>query len=301
MNHESLPLVPSLRGTEPIMDAQPPSPPLSPAAKAHSDLLQFEFPPGLVPPEVANTAKLAHDSAIRFRHVWDQRVRDQAGTDGDIKPRLRPTTYEMIMTLLTLETFELLPADPLPPPIEPTRPHFQFDLPRRIDFEESVQGLEAVIHHFTSPGSLLPLFNELGQTIWSNDWLRFFLIRQPYRVPVGAEIFYGVLRWWLCTDEIIIAAFLAQKLDPGLKAEVNYYIPAVQDIKTFKEWDKVWENAIDEVAKVRRKLDAGISMAFHAKLAKERSSNPKDTLPPTPRRRMTPRSSLGQEVRSRVD
>ena len=86
-----------------------------------------------------------------------------------------------------------------------------------------------------------------------------------------------MLRWWLCTDEMIISAFLAQKMDPRLKAEVNYYIPTSRGINTIKEWDEMWGVAIDEVAKVRRKLDAGVAMVFHARISEERDRNPKGT------------------------
>jgi hypothetical protein len=296
MSSEDLPLLPLLRRAEPIMEGQLPSPPPSPT-EAASAPLQFELPTDLVHPDIANVAKLAYGSAIQFHAAWDHRVRDRAGTDRDIKPQLRPTTYEMIMTLLTLETPKPLPTEPLPPPTAPARPPFQLKLLPGIDIEESVKDLEAVVYHFTLPESLLQLFTELGQLIWSNDWLRFFLIRQPYRPPVGADLVCGVLRWWLCTDETIIAAFLAQKMDPRLKAEVNYYIPAAQGIMRFKERKEMWAMAIDEVAKVRRKLDAGVSMVFHAKLAEERDRAQKDTPPPAPSKRRTPRSSLDRELR----
>jgi len=294
-----LPLLPLLRRPEPIfMEAQPPSPPSGPT-EANSEPLQFEPLPDLVHPDVANIARLAYGSVVQFHTLWDQRVQDLAGTDRDTRPQLRPTTYEMIMTLLTLETPKPLPTDPLPPPTAPDRQ--PFELPHGLDIEESVKGLEAVVYHFTPPDSLLQLFSELGQVIWSNDWLRFFLIRQPYRPSVGVDMFYGVLRWWLCTDEPIIAAFLAQKMNAGLKVEVNYYIPAAQGITTRKEWDEVWATAIDEVAKVRRKLDAGVSMAFHAKLAEERDRAREDTPSSPPRKRRAPRSSLDQELRVQFD
>lgn len=280
-----------------MMEAEPSLSPSSPTG-TKPDLPEFKFPPGLVYPDIANIAKLADSTAVRFHATWDQRVQDQTGTDGDIKPQLRPTTYEMTMTLLTLGAPKPLPTEPLPPPTQPARPPFQLDLPFQIKMEEFIQEFEAVVYRFTSPESLLPLFNELGQTIRSNDWLRFFLIRQPYRLPVGTEVFYGVLRWYLWTDELFISAFLAQKMDPRLKAEVNYYIPAARGIKTIKEWHKVWATAIDDVAKVRRKFGAGVSLAFHAKLSEARDRNLKDTPQSTPRRRRTPRSSLDQELRA---
>ena len=292
MGNEHLSPLPVLHRVERIMETSSLSSPL----EAKLGLPQFELPSGLVDPNLANIAKVAYGSAIGFRTIWDQRVRDQAGTDGDIKPRLRPTTYEMIMTLLTLETLKLLPTDPLAPPTEPARPPFQLDLTFQVDIEEPIQEIEAVLYHFNSPESLLSLFNDLGETIWSNDWLRFFLIRQPHRPPMGTKVFYGVLRWWMCTNEVFITAFLAQKMDPALKAEVDYYIPAARGIRTTKEWDDMWGIAIDDVAKVRRKLDAGVSMAFHAKLSEERDMKLKGTPQSTPRKRTTPRSSLEQEL-----
>ena len=282
------------------MEGQLPSPPPN-VTEAIFEPLQFEIPSDLVHPDIANMAKLAHGSTIQFHAAWGHRIRDHADTDRDVKPELRPTTYEMIMTLITLESLKPLPTDPLPPPTAPARPPFQLGMPPEINIEESVKDLEAVVYYFNIPESLGQLFIELGQIIWSNDWLRFFLIRQPYRLPLGADVVYGVLRWWLCTDEVIIAAFLAQKMKPGLRAEVNYYIPAAQGIKRFKERNEMWAGAIDEVAKVRRKLDAGVSMVFHAKLAEERNKIQKDTPPPTPRTRRTPRSSLDREICAQFD
>ena len=300
MHNEGPPLLPLRRMAETIMEGQPPSPSpnlIETIAEPH----RFEIPSDLVHPDIANIAMLAYRTAIQFRAAWGQRVRDQADTDGDVRPQLRPTTYEMIMTLITLEAPKPLPTSPLPPPTAPARPPFQLGLPPEIDIEESVKDLEAVAYHFNIPESLRQLCSELGQIIWSNDWLRFFLIRQAYRLPVGADMFCGVLRWWLCTDEVIIAAFLAQRWEPGLRAEVNYYIPATQRIKRFKERNEMWAPVIDEVAKLRRKLDAGVSMVFHAKLAEERYKIRKDTPPPTPRTRRTPRSSLDQEVCAQFD
>lgn len=282
------------------MEEQPPSPPPN-LTEVIFEPLQFEIPSGLVHPDIANAAKLAYGSALQFHAAWGHRIRDQADTERDVKPQLRPTTYEMIMTLITLEAPKPLPTEPLPPPTAPARSPFQLEIPPEIDVEESVKDLEAVAYHFNIPESLRQLFDELGQIIWSNDWLRFFLIRQPYRLPVGADMVCGVLRWWLCTDEVIIAALLAQKKQPGLRAEVNYYIPAAQRIKRFKERNEMWAMVIDEVAKVRRKLDAGVSMVFHAKLAEERDKIRKDTPPPTPRPRRTPRSSLDREICSQSD
>lgn len=281
------------------MEGQLPSSPPSPT-EASFEPLQFEFPSDLVHPDIANVAKLAYGNAIRFRTAWDERVKAPAGTDIDVKPNRRATTYDMIMTLLTLDA-KSLPTDPLPPPTAPDRPPFQLDMPQGIDIEDSMKDLEAVIYHFTIPEALLPLFRDLGQLIWSNDWLRFFLVRNSYRRPVGADLFYGVLRWWLCTDVMIINAFLAQKMDPRLKAEVNFYIPAVQGIKTFQEWHKVWATAIDEVAKVRRKLDAGVLMVFNAKLAEERGKIQNDAPPPTPSKRQPFESFLDKEICAQLD
>jgi hypothetical protein len=223
-------------------------------------------------------------------------VRERADADGDIQSLLRPTTYEMVLTLFTLENPKRLPTGPLPPPTLPARPPFKICLSHGINIEVSIRELEAVVYHFTPPESLLPLFNEIGQIIWSNGWLRFFLIRQPHRLPVGKEMFYGVLRWWSRTDELVMAAFLKQKMDPGLKAEVNYYIPAARGIKTFNEWNEMLGRAIDDVAKVRRKLRAGVAMVFHTKLAAERDKAQKDTPSPTLHERRATRSSLHQEL-----
>lgn len=300
MRNEDPPLLPHRRMAETIMEGQLPSPPPN-LTEAIFEPLQFEIPSDLVHPDIANIAKLAYGSAIQFHAAWGQRIQDQADTDRDVRPQLRPTTYEMIMTLITLEAPKPLPSNPLPPPTAPARPPFQLDIPPEIDVEESVKHLEAVAYHFNIPESLRQLFSELGQIIWSNDWLRFFLIRRPYRLPVGADMFCGVLRWWLCTDEVIITALLAQKTKPSLRAEVNYYIPAAQGIKRFKERNEMWATVIDEVAKVRRKLDAGVSMVFHTKLAEERDKIRKGTPPPTLRIRRTPRSSLDREICAQFD
>jgi hypothetical protein len=294
MCNGDLPLL-LLRRRAETMERQLPSPTPN-STEPSLESLQFELPSDLVHPDIANIASLAYGSAIRCRTAWDHRIRDQAGAERDVRPQLRATTYDMIMTLLSLEAPKPLPTDPLPPPTAPDRPPFMLEVPQEIDIEEYMKALEAVVYHFNIPESLLQLFSELGQLIWSNDWLRFFLIRNSYRRPVGPDMFYGVLRWWLCTDTMVIAAFLVQKMEPGLKAEVNHYIPAVQGIKTFQEWHEVWTMAIDEVSKVRRMLDAGVSMMFHAKLAEERAKIQKDTPPPTPSTRRTPRSSLDRDI-----
>lgn len=207
----------------------------------------------------------------------------------------------MIMTLITLETPKPLPTDPLPPPTAPARPPFPIRLPIGVDLEWCMTAVEAVLYRFTIPESLLQLFSELGQLIWSNDWLRFFLIRHPYRLPIGPNMPYGVLRWWIYTDPTIMSAFLATKMHPGLKAEVNYYIPFAQSIQTFEEWDEVWADAIDQIATVRRKLHAGVSAVFHAKLAGERDRIWNDTPPPTSCKRSAPRTSLDQEICAEFD
>lgn len=300
MRNEDLPLLPSRLSPENTTEGQPPSPP----PNLTEDIFeppQFDIPFHLVHPDIANTAKLAYGTGLKFLTAWTYRIQDQAETDRDIKPTLRPTTYEMIMTLITLEGPKRLPTDPLPPPTAPARPPFHLEIPPEFIIEDSVKDLEAVVYSFNIPESLRQLFSEIGQIIWSSDWLRFFLIRQPYRLPLGADMFYGVLRWWICTDEMIIAAFLAQKMKPGLRAEVNYYIPSAQVIRRFKERNEMWTAVIDEVAKVRRKLCAGVSMVFHAKLGEERDKIQKDTPPPAPRRRKTPRSSLDQEICAQSD
>ena len=299
MPNENIPLLP-LR-PETTTEGQLPLPPPNLTEDSFEPHHLFDTPFHLIHPDIANMVKHAYRTGLQFLDAWCHRIQDQADTGRDIQPTLRPTTYEMIMTLISLEGPKRLPTDPLPPPTAPTRPPFHLELPLETAIEDSMKDLEAVVYSFNLPESLRELFSELGQIIWSNDWLRFFLIRQPYRLPLGADMFYGVLRWWMCTDELIMAAFLAEKMKPGLRAEVNYYIPAVQSIRRFKERNEMWAAVIDEVAKVRRKLNAGVSMMFHAKLAEERDRIHKDTPPPTRRRRRTPRSSLDQEICAQSD
>ena len=293
--------LPPRHSAETIMEGQPPSPPPS-LTEDDFEPLPCEIPPGSVHPDIEDTAKLAYISALRFYAMWSYRIQDQAGTDRDVQPQLRPTTYEMIMTLIALEGPKPLPTGPLPPPTAPARPPFQLGVPPDINIEDCVKDLEAVVYAFYIPDSLRQLFTELGQTIWSNEWLRYFLIRQPHRPTLGADTFYGVLRWWLCTDEVIITALLEHKWNPRSRAEVNYYIPAAQGIRRYKERNEMWSLMIEEVAKVRRKLDAGISTVFHEKLAEERDLVHRGTPPPTRRkRRAATRSRLNREIGAQTD
>ena len=278
-----------------------PFPPLSPT-EDETNLLQFEPPSGLVHPDITVKVGLADGVAAKCHSMWNCRIRGQVWTDENGKPLpTHPRIYEMFMTLITLETPKPLPTDPLPRPTAPARPPFPIKYPNESDLEECMTDFEAVLYRFTFPESLLQLFSELGQLIWSNDWLRFFLIRHRYRLSIGPNMVYGVLRWWIYTDFLTIAPLLAQKKHPRLKAEVNYYIPSARGINTFKEWDEVWANAIDQVATVRRKLLTGVSTVFHAKLAGERDKIRNGTPPPTPRKRRAPRSSLDQEICTEFD